>query len=62
MLIQFEHVHHTQREVGSGLSLSQPSCQLSSAPPGIVTGVLVSGRILGEAAALIYYRDNQHQY
>ncbi|HEM3270540.1 TPA: phosphate ABC transporter permease PstA [Streptococcus suis] len=53
------HVHHTQREAGLALGLSRWETVLHvvipEALPGIVTGiVLVSGRIFGEAAALIY--------
>ncbi|HEL2533633.1 phosphate ABC transporter permease PstA [Streptococcus suis] len=53
------HVHHTQREAGLALSLSRWETVLHvvipEALPGIVTGiVLASGRIFGEAAALIY--------
>lgn len=51
-------VHHTQREAGpaSGLSRWETICHVVvPALPGIVTGiVLASGRIFGEAAALIY--------
>ncbi|MEQ5892064.1 phosphate ABC transporter permease PstA [Streptococcus suis] len=53
------HVHHTQREAGLALGLSHWETVLHvvipEALPGIVTGiVLASGRIFGEAAALIY--------
>ncbi|MBS0782752.1 phosphate ABC transporter permease PstA [Streptococcus suis] len=53
------HVHHTQREAGLALGLSRWETVLHvvipEALPGIVTGiVLPSGRIFGEAAALIY--------
>ncbi|HEL1904031.1 TPA: phosphate ABC transporter permease PstA [Streptococcus suis] len=53
------HVHHTQREAGLALGLSRWETGLHvvipEALPGIVTGiVLASGRIFGEAAALIY--------
>ncbi|HEM4317385.1 TPA: phosphate ABC transporter permease PstA [Streptococcus suis] len=53
------HVHHTQREAGLALGLSRWETVLHvvipEALPGIVTGiVLASGRIFGEAAALIY--------
>ncbi|WP_105204157.1 phosphate ABC transporter permease PstA [Streptococcus suis] len=53
------HVHHTQREAGLALALSRWETVLHvvipEALPGIVTGiVLASGRIFGEAAALIY--------
>lgn len=53
------HVHHTQREAGLSLGLSRWETVLHvvipEALPGIVTGiVLASGRIFGEAAALIY--------
>lgn len=53
------HVHHTQREAGLALGLSRWETILHvvipEALPGIVTGiVLASGRIFGEAAALIY--------
>ena len=52
-------VHHTQREAGLALGLSrwETICHvvIPEALPGIVTGiVLSSGRIFGEAAALIY--------
>ncbi|MGT2911851.1 phosphate ABC transporter permease PstA [Streptococcus cameli] len=52
-------VHHTQREAGLALGLSRWETVLHvvipEALPGIVTGiVLASGRIFGEAAALIY--------
>ena len=52
------HVHHTQREAGLALGLSRWETVLHvvipGALPGIVTGiVLASGRIFGEAAALI---------
>ncbi|MGT2775830.1 phosphate ABC transporter permease PstA [Streptococcus hyovaginalis] len=52
-------VHHTQREAGLALVLSRWETILHvvipEALPGIVTGiVLASGRIFGEAAALIY--------
>ncbi|HEL2684969.1 TPA: phosphate ABC transporter permease PstA [Streptococcus suis] len=53
------HVHHTQREAGLALGLSRWETVLHvvipEALPGIITGiVLASGRIFGEAAALIY--------
>lgn len=53
------HVHHTQREAGLALGLSRWETVLHvvipEALPGIVTGiVLASGRIFGEAAALIF--------
>lgn len=53
------HVHHTQREAGLALGLSRWETVfhvvIPEALPGIVTGiVLASGRIFGEAAALIY--------
>lgn len=53
------YVHHTQREAGLALGLSRWETVLHvvipEALPGIVTGiVLASGRIFGEAAALIY--------
>ncbi|WP_201336483.1 phosphate ABC transporter permease PstA [Streptococcus suis] len=53
------HVHHTQREAGLALGLSRWETVLHvvipEALPRIVTGiVLASGRIFGEAAALIY--------
>ncbi|MGT2756402.1 phosphate ABC transporter permease PstA [Streptococcus ovuberis] len=53
------NVHHTQREAGLALGLSRWETVLHvvipEALPGIVTGiVLASGRIFGEAAALIY--------
>lgn len=52
-------VHHTQREAGLALGLSRWETVIHvvvpEALPGIVTGiVLASGRIFGEAAALIY--------
>lgn len=52
-------VHHTQREAGLALGLSRWEAVIHvvipEALPGIVTGiVLASGRIFGEAAALIY--------
>ena len=54
-----KHVHHTQREAGLALGFSRWETVLHvvipEALPGIVTGiVLASGRIFGEAAALIY--------
>ncbi|EHI73659.1 phosphate transport system permease [Streptococcus criceti] len=53
------NVHHTQREAGLALGLSRWETVLHvvipEAIPSIVTGVvLASGRIFGEAAALIY--------
>lgn len=53
------HVHHTQREAGLALGISRWETVIHvvipEALPGIVTGiVLASGRIFGEAAALIY--------
>lgn len=53
------HVHHTQREAGLALGLSRWETVfhvvIPEALPSIVTGiVLASGRIFGEAAALIY--------
>ncbi|MCH1686395.1 phosphate ABC transporter permease PstA [Streptococcus suis] len=53
------HVHHTQREAGLALGLSRWETVLHvvipEALPGIVTGIVfASGRIFGEAAALIY--------
>ncbi|MGT2665773.1 phosphate ABC transporter permease PstA [Streptococcus rifensis] len=53
------NVHHTQREAGLALGLSRwetiVHVVIPEALPGIVTGiVLASGRIFGEAAALIY--------
>ncbi|MBF0786369.1 MULTISPECIES: phosphate ABC transporter permease PstA [unclassified Streptococcus] len=53
------HVHHTQREAGLALGISRwetvVHVVIPEALPGIVTGiVLASGRIFGEAAALIY--------
>ncbi|MGT2895573.1 phosphate ABC transporter permease PstA [Streptococcus entericus] len=53
------NVHHTQREAGLALGLSRWESVvyvvIPEALPGIVTGiVLASGRIFGEAAALIY--------
>ena len=55
----FKHVHHTQREAGLALGISRwetvVHVVIPEALPGIVTGVvLASGRIFGEAAALIY--------
>ncbi|TWT12390.1 phosphate ABC transporter permease PstA [Streptococcus sp. sy004] len=52
-------VHHTQREAGLALGLSRWETIIyvvvPEALPGIITGVvLASGRIFGEAAALIY--------
>lgn len=52
-------VHHTQREAGLALGISRwetvVHVVIPEALPGIVTGiVLASGRIFGEAAALIY--------
>ena len=54
-----KNVHHTQREAGLALGLSRWETVLHvvipEALPGIITGVvLASGRIFGEAAALIY--------
>lgn len=54
-----QHVHHTQREAGLALGISRWETVLHvvipEAIPSIVTGiVLASGRIFGEAAALIY--------
>ena len=59
MKIACRTVHHTQREAGLALGLSRWETILHvvvpEALPGIVTGiVLASGRIFGEAAALIY--------
>lgn len=53
------NVHHTQREAGLALGISRWETVLHvvvpEALPGIITGiVLASGRIFGEAAALIY--------
>jgi len=53
------HVHHTQREAGLALGLSRWETVIHvvvpEALPSIITGVvLASGRIFGEAAALIY--------
>ncbi|MBM7636527.1 phosphate ABC transporter permease PstA [Streptococcus saliviloxodontae] len=53
------NVHHTQREAGLALGISRWETVIHvvvpEALPGIVTGiVLASGRIFGEAAALIY--------
>ena len=53
------NVHHTQREAGLALGISRWETVLHvvipEALPSIVTGiVLASGRIFGEAAALIY--------
>ena len=52
-------VHYTQREAGLALGLSRWETVLRvvvpEATPGILTGVILSsGRIFGEAAALIY--------
>lgn len=52
-------VHHTQREAGLALGLSRWETVLHvvvpEATPGILSGVILSsGRIFGEAAALIY--------
>ena len=54
-----KHVHRTQREAGLALGISRwetvVHVVIPEALPGIVTGVvLASGRIFGEAAALIY--------
>ena len=54
-----QHVHHTQREAGLTLGLSRWETVIHvvvpEALPSIITGVvLASGRIFGEAAALIY--------
>ena len=54
-----QHVHHTQREAGLALGISRWETIIHvvvpEALPSIVTGiVLASGRIFGEAAALIY--------
>lgn len=54
-----KNVHHTQREAGLALGVSRwetvVHVVIPEALPGIVTGiVLASGRIFGEAAALIY--------
>ena len=54
-----QHVHHTQREAGRALGLSRWETVMHvvvpEALPSIITGVvLASGRIFGEAAALIY--------
>ena len=53
------NIHHTQREAGLALGLSRWETVLHvvipEAIPSIITGVvLASGRIFGEAAALIY--------
>ncbi|WP_019775438.1 phosphate ABC transporter permease PstA [Streptococcus sobrinus] len=53
------NIHHTQREAGLALGLSRWETVIHvvipEAIPSIVTGiVLASGRIFGEAAALIY--------
>lgn len=53
------NVHHTQREAGLALGISRWETiihvVIPEALPGIITGVvLASGRIFGEAAALIY--------
>ena len=52
-------VHYTQREAGLALGLSRWETVIKvvvpEATPGILTGVILSsGRIFGEAAALIY--------
>ncbi|AYW45369.1 phosphate ABC transporter permease PstA [Tetragenococcus koreensis] len=52
-------IHHTQREAGLALGLSRWETVLHvvlpAATPGILSGVILSsGRIFGEAAALIY--------
>ncbi|AOF49121.1 phosphate ABC transporter permease PstA [Tetragenococcus halophilus] len=52
-------IHHTQREAGLALGLSRWETVLHvilpAATPGILSGVIISsGRIFGEAAALIY--------
>ena len=54
-----QHVHHTHREAGLALGLSRWETVIHvvvpEALPSIITGVvLASGRIFGEAAALIY--------
>ena len=54
-----QHVHHTPREAGLALGLSRWETVIHvvvpEALPSIITGVvLASGRIFGEAAALIY--------
>ena len=54
-----QNVHHTQREAGLALGISRWETVIyvvvPEALPSIVTGVvLASGRIFGEAAALIY--------
>ena len=54
-----QHFHHTQREAGLALGLSRWETVIHvvvpEALPSIITGVvLASGRIFGEAAALIY--------
>ena len=53
------NIHHTQREAGLALGLSRWETVIHvvipEAIPSIITGVvLASGRIFGEAAALIY--------
>lgn len=61
------NVHHTQREAGLALGLSRwetvVHVVVPEALPSIVTGiVLASGRIFGEAAALILHsRGNLRQ-
>ena len=55
----FQNVHHTQREAGLALGISRWETVIHvvvpEALPSIITGVvLASGRIFGEAAALIY--------
>ena len=54
-----QNVHHTQREAGLALGISRWETVIHvvvpEALPSIITGVvLASGRIFGEAAALIY--------
>ena len=54
-----QHVHHTKREAGLALGLSRWETVIHvvvpEALPSIISGVvLASGRIFGEAAALIY--------
>lgn len=62
-----QHVHHTQREAGLALGISRwetiVHVVVPEALPSIVTGiVLASGRIFGEAAALIYTAGQSAQH
>ena len=50
-----QHVHHTQREAGLALGMSRWETIIHVVVPEALPGiVLASGRIFGEAAALIY--------